>query len=241
MENKKLVVGNLKMYMNKEETVKYLKLVSDIHNPNVVICPTSIYLPYFVGHDYSVGIQNLANTESGAYTGEISATQAYEIGVRYAIIGHSERRRYFHEEDSIISEKIKRAIEVGIRPIFCIGETLDDYNAKQTRQVLERQIIDVCRNLTKEQTTNVIIAYEPVWAIGTGKTPTPEEIDEISSEIKKIVVDNFQISMIPVLYGGSINEANIAGLESITNIDGYLIGKAATTEEFIHLLEVVYL
>lgn len=241
MKNNKLVVGNLKMYMDKEATIRYLNLVSKIENPNVVICPTSIYLPYFVNHGYQVGIQNIATAKFGAYTGEISAMQAKELGVSYALIGHSERREYFHETSDMILEKIKRSLEVGIRPIFCIGEALDDYKNGKTKDVLKDQIREVCEHLTKEQIEHIIFAYEPVWAIGTGITPTKEEIDEIASEIKKIVVENFRISMIPVLYGGSIKEANIANLESITNIDGYLIGKAATTEEFIRLLEVVYI
>lgn len=241
MKNKKLVVGNLKMYMNREEIVRYLKLISKIENPNVVICPTSIYLPYFVHHGYQVGIQNIAATNLGAYTGEVGAAQARELGVTYAIIGHSERRSYFHETSDMILEKIKRSLEAGIRPIFCIGETLEEYKLGKTKDILKEQMAEVCQYLSKEQIEHIVFAYEPIWAIGTGITPKPEEINEIASEIKKIVVDNFRVSMIPVLYGGSIKEANIADLERITNIDGYLIGKAATTEEFIRLLEVVYL
>lgn len=241
MKNKKLVVGNLKMYMNREETTRYLELVSTIENPDVVICPTSIYLPYFVHHGYRVGIQNVAETEMGAYTGEVSARQAKEIGVSYAIIGHSERRSYFHETSNQILNKIKCCLEAGIQPIFCIGETLDQYKEGMTKDILKQQLLEVCANLTEEEMKQIIVAYEPIWAIGTGMTPTPDEIDKIAREIKKIVVDRFQISMVPVLYGGSINKTNIVKLESITNIDGYLIGKAATTEEFIRLLEVVYL
>lgn len=240
MENKKLVVANLKMYLSTSDIATYLKKIASLERQNVIFCPTSIYLPYFVGHGYGVGIQNVAATELGAYTGEVSAIQAAGLGVQYAILGHSERRQYFGETNAQIHQKIIQCLRAKMTPIVCIGETAEEYQKQQTKEVLKQQIIACFRDLPAEAISKVIIAYEPIWAIGTGKIPRNEEITEIASEIKHIVVEKFHCHMIPVLYGGSIKCSNIEQLENIKNIDGYLIGKASTTEEFFRLLEVVY-
>lgn len=240
MENKKLVVANLKMYLSTQDMAIYLKRVASFHNHQLILCPTSIYLPYFVGHGYRVGIQNVATEQLGAYTGEVSAMQAASLGVQYAIVGHSERRQYFGETNDQVHQKIRQCLKAGITPIVCIGETEEQYRKQNTKAVLKQQIIDCFHDLSVETIANVVIAYEPIWAIGTGKIPSNQEITEIATEIKQIVVEKFHCHMIPVLYGGSIKCSNIEQLENIKNIDGYLIGKASTTEEFFRLLEVVY-
>lgn len=240
MENRKLVIANLKMYLSTQDMAHYLKQVASFDYQQLILCPTSIYLPYFVGHGYGVGIQNVASEWLGAYTGEVSAIQAASLGVQYAILGHSERRQYFHETDWQIHQKMRQCLKANITPIICIGETAEQYRKQQTKEVLRQQLFDCFQDLSGEAIAKVIIAYEPIWAIGTGKIPSNQEITEIVAEIKHIVVEKFHCHMIPVLYGGSIKCSNIEQLENIKNIDGYLIGKASTTEEFFRLLEVVY-
>lgn len=240
--DKKLLVGNLKMYMTKNDVDNYLNdLVGHINNDSVVIIPTSIYLPYFLNHDFSVGIQTIATTETGAYTGEVSALQASSLGIKYAIIGHSERRNYFDETNEEIYQKIKNAIKNNIIPIVCIGESLEDYENKKTIDVLKKQIIDCFTGLTDDELEKIIIAYEPIWAIGTGKVPMNEEIQSAVRMIKTQMVDSFHIYEVKVLYGGSVNQSNIEQLEKINNLDGYLVGSAATkASEILKMGEVVY-
>lgn len=239
---KKLLVGNLKMYMTKSDIDNYLNtIVGRINNDSVVLIPTSIYLPYFLNRDFSVGIQNIATTEKGAYTGEVSALQASSLGVQYTIVGHSERREFYNETSEEIYEKIKNAIKNNIIPIVCIGETLKDYENKKTTDFLKQQIIDSFTGLTSDELEKIIIAYEPIWAIGTGKVPTNEEIRVVVRMIKTQMSDLFHINKTLVLYGGSVSEKNIEQLEKINNLDGYLVGSAATKAlEILKMEEVVY-
>ncbi len=239
--DKKLVVANLKMYMNKEDVVNYLQTITATLPKNkVVFCPTSIYIPYFLANGFEVGIQNVAMTTNGAYTGEVSASQARSVGCRYAIIGHSERRMYFGELNEEIGEKLKFAIEEELIPILCVGETLEEKESGKTQDVLKRELVDSLSGLLKEDIEKVIIAYEPIWAIGTGKIPTNDEISKTASFIKEYVQEYFSSNVI-VLYGGSVNSTNIKTLEKVQEIDGYLIGSSATkAEELLKLIEVVY-
>ena len=239
--DKKLLVANLKMYMDKENVVSYLQSISSrIHNENVVLCPTNIYIPYFLSNNFQVGIQNVAVTKNGAYTGEVSSSQASSIGCTYAIIGHSERRLYFGELNEEIGEKLKLSIENNLTPILCIGETLEEKENEATRDVLKRELVDSLSSLEKMDIGKVIIAYEPIWAIGTGKIPTNSEITENTKFIKNYIQEYFH-SNIKVLYGGSVNTSNIEELQEVKTIDGYLIGSSATNaEELLKLIEVVY-
>lgn len=241
MEKDKLIIGNMKMYMTSRDVKEYLQnLTLTTKDNNLVLCPTSIFVPYFLGHQFKVGVQNISATSLGAYTGELSAIQASSLGVTYAIIGHSERRMYFDEINEQIHQKIKHALECNITPVVCIGETLDDYTNKKTLPILKKQIIDCLTGLSLDEIEKIIIAYEPIWAIGTGKIPNNIEIESIVDEIKKILKEVFKSYQNKVLYGGSVSSNNINELEQISNLDGYLIGSASIkVEEMKKILEVV--
>ena len=240
MGSKRIVVGNLKMNFTAEEVSDYLKQINGkIGTNRVVICPTSLYIPYFLKQDYLVGIQNTFVHEEGAYTGEISPKQAASMGVAVTILGHSERRRYFEEKDSLLNEKVKEAIKQNLKVILCIGETIEERNMLRTDKVLKKQIMGGLRNLEKDMFDNVILAYEPVWAIGTGEVPTKKEIEKTVGYIKSVVQDVYDYEDIPVLYGGSVTEKNIKDLVKIENLSGFLVGGASTKpKSFLKIIEV---
>ena len=237
---KKLVVGNLKMNLNFAEIADYLKIVnSKINSPHVVICPTSIYIPYFLNNNYRVGLQNIGWVDSGAYTGEISPKQASSMGISYAIIGHSERRHYFNESDELINQKIIAALKNELRVIVCVGETLEERESLKTESIIKTQVINALKNLKSQQLDEIIVAYEPIWAIGTNRTPSNQEIEKTLDYIKSTVNSYFNYSDIKVLYGGSVNEKNIEELNQIKNVDGYLVGGASTKpDSFFKIIEV---
>lgn len=213
----KLIVCNMKMNQTKDEVINY---INELNGNDIVTIPSSIYIPYYLGN-FKVGIQNVYECDMGAYTGEVSSYQANSLGVEYALIGHSERRKYFNETNELINKKVINSIN-HLKVILCIGESLTDYNNNQTKEVLKHEINTCLKDVNKE----VIIAYEPLWAIGTGLTPSIEEIDNISNFIKDEVNNNY--GYIPtILYGGSVNEKNISAINNIKNIDGFLIGGAS--------------
>ena len=228
------------MNLLASDVSEYLKVFNNYDfNEQVVICPSSIYIPYFLKQSYDVGIQNMFFRNLGAYTGEISPSQASSLGVKYAIIGHSERREYFKESDQDINKKIVEALKYNFRIIFCIGETAEEKNLLKTARVLKRQIMNGLRNLEEKHLDNIIIAYEPVWAIGTNVTPTKKDIEDTVKYIKEIVAEYFNYEDISVLYGGSVNDKNIEELNSIPNISGFLVGGASTdVEKFLKIIEV---
>lgn len=235
----KYIVVNMKMNLTAKEVSNYLKIINDkIFISNVIICPTSIYIPYFLNHDYDVGIQNVYFENDGSYTGEISPLQAKSIGVKFAIIGHSDRR-LMGEDDQIINKKIHKALTNNLKVIFCIGETLEEREMLKTDKVLKQQIIRGLRGLNDKQLSNILIAYEPVWAVGTNVLPTNKEIGDCVSFIREICKAN--LKSIPfILYGGSINEENIKTLNKIKNVDGFLIGSSANdAEKLIKIIEVI--
>ena len=221
----KLVVANFKMSMDTSDVNNYLKDITTLDNKNVVICPTSIYLPYFLKKKFEVGLQNVYKEDLGAYTGEISPKQAYSIGVRYVILGHSERRQYFKETNEFVNEKIKACLKNNLKVILCIGETKEERDLLKTKRILKKQIVSCLKDLKSIQ--NVVIAYEPIWSIGTNITPTNAEIEDAITFIKDVVWELFE-AKIKVLYGGSVNENNIKSLNSINNVDGFLVGGAST-------------
>lgn len=240
MENSKLVVGNMKMNLDANEISEFIK---EFHkqplNDQVIICPTSIYIPYFLKQSYKVGIQNIFFREKGAYTGEISPKQVASLGIKYVLIGHSERRSYFDESDQDINKKIKEALKYKLRVIFCIGETAEEKNLLKTARVLKRQILNGLRNLEEQDLDHVLIAYEPVWAIGTNVTPTNKEIEETIKYIKGIVAQYFSYEDISILYGGSVDEDNIETLNKIENLSGFLVGGSSTdAKKFLKIIEV---
>lgn len=228
MGKNRIVVGNLKMNMMYDDIKSYIgSLKKEVSSENVVICPTSIYLPYFLGNNYSLGVQNTSVASEGAYTGELSPKQAYSMGVKYSIIGHSERRIHFKEDDSLINKKIIEAIKNKLTVILCIGESQSERIMRKTEQIIKRQIINDLQNLDADMFDNVIIAYEPVWAIGSNITPTNQDIIGTTKYIKGAVESLYNYPNIKVIYGGSVNEKNIKELNKIEEIDGFLVGGAS--------------
>ena len=212
------------MYMTYEDVLKYKDNVPN----DVIVCPSSLFIPYFLNHNYQVGVQDISMHDLGSHTGDISAVQAKAMGVNYTIIGHSERRN--KETDDEINKKIKKALENGLKVILCIGENKgEDKFEKLKNQLLTD--LDGISNLE-----NIIIAYEPIWCIGTGITPTNSQIEDTINFIKSIITDNFKNS-VKVLYGGSVDKNNIDTLKKINNVAGFLIGKAST--DWVHLKEIV--
>ena len=223
MENK-LIVGNIKMNMKFGEIYNYLNYFKDINSKNIVICPSYIYIPYFLNYNFSVGSQNVCSYEDGGYTGEISAKQLSSIGVKYTIVGHSERRIKLKESNLDINKKIKSALKANLKVILCIGETKEELDLLKKDIVLKRQIRDALIDI--DDISNIIIAYEPVWSIGTNKIPGNEELISTVKYIKDIIYKSYKKN-IKVLYGGSIKENNILQLKNIEELDGFLIGSAS--------------
>lgn len=233
----KLVVGNIKMNMRFGEIANYLSLFKTINSKNVIICPSYIYIPYFLKYNFEVGSQNVCSYEDGGYTGEISAKQLRSIGVKYTIVGHSERRINLKETDIDINKKIKCALKENLKVILCVGETLEELNLLKKYVVLKKQIRNALYDI--EDLSNVIISYEPVWSIGTNKMPEISEIERTCSFIKQLVFDMFKKN-IKVLYGGSINEKNISKLNKIDILDGFLIGSASINpNQFINIISQI--
>lgn len=234
----KLVIANHKMNMEVKDLNNYLKELEVINNKNVVICPTSIYIPYFLKKGFQVGIQNTFMHPNGAYTGEVSPKQAKSLGVNYTILGHSERRNYLEENDTFINKKVLEALENKLKVVLCIGETLEERNMLKTDKILKRQVINGLRNV--EKIRDVIIAYEPVWAIGTGVVPTNKEISSTISYIKTIIDNLYPSSNVKIIYGGSVTEKNIKELMKIDEVSGFLVGGASlNTKAFLKIIEVV--
>jgi len=240
----KLIVGNFKMNMTLQDIAQYIRYINSINfNPNkneVVICPSYIYIPYLNNNPkFKVGSQDVSINEKGAYTGEVSAMQLKELNTKYSILGHSDRRKCFGETENIINKKIKQCINNNIKPIVCIGESKEERLMMKTEQVLRRSILDLLRNFNKEELNDVIIAYEPIWAIGTGIIPTIKEIEETAYYIKDLVRSAYKVD-IKVLYGGSVNLKDMDKFIGLANVDGYLIGGASIdAEEFAKIVELI--
>ena len=235
---RKVVAGNWKMNKtNKEgvETVKELiTLTKEYTNVDVVIGAPTIMLSDLAaaaaGSNVKIAAQNIYPKDSGAFTGETSPAMLKAIGVEYVILGHSERREYFGETDEFINAKVKAALAHGITPILCVGEKLEEREAGRTAEVNSTQVKGGMAGLTTEEAKKVIIAYEPVWAIGTGKTATPQMAEETHKEIREVVEAMFGAEVAAgtvIQYGGSMNAANAAELMSEPNIDGGLVGGAS--------------
>ena len=186
------------------------------------------------GSNIKIAAENMNAKESGAYTGEVSPLMLKDLGVEYVILGHSERREYYHETDEIINEKVKSALAHDLKPILCFGETLEEREAGTTNDVVKTQITGGLKDVTAAEMANVVLAYEPVWAIGTGKTATPEQAQEVHAFIRGLLTDLYGKEVaenVTVQYGGSMNDANAADLIAQTDIDGGLVGGASLIPE----------
>lgn len=243
MKNRKpLIAGNWKMYKTSDEaaeTAKQLiRSVAAVRDVDMMIAPTFIALEAVYAaiknSPVALGAQNLHWEDQGAYTGEISAPMLKSVGCRYCIIGHSERRQYFGESDETVNKKIKAAIKADLQPVFCVGETEKERESGQTLTLLDKQIKKGLEGLVPEQLDALIIAYEPVWAIGTGKTATDDQAQEVHQFIRSLVKNNFDQTLsdsIRILYGGSVKPDNIASLMAMPDIDGALVGGASLSAE----------
>lgn len=242
-----MVAGNWKMNKNNAEGVETIKeleaLTSEYTNVDIVIGAPAIMLADLVkatkGGNVKVAAQNMHPKEFGAFTGEISPKMLNAIGVEYVILGHSERREYFFESDEFINEKVKAALNHKITPILCIGEKLEERESGKTFEINSRQLKGGMANLTPEEAKKVIIAYEPVWAIGTGKTATPEMAEETHKEIRGVIAEMFGENVADgmiIQYGGSMNADNASELMAKPNIDGGLVGGASLDSKVFALV-----
>ena len=244
---KKVIAGNWKMNMLPNEAIKFIEEFSPLvkeSNNEVILCVPYVDLFYALltaqGTNIKIGAQNMHFEETGAYTGEVSGKMLKSIGVEYVIIGHSERRQYFNETDETVNKKIKKAFEEGLKPIVCVGETLEQREAGETEKVITKQTELALQGLTNEQAENTIIAYEPIWAIGTGKTATAQDannsIKAIRNKISEIYGQNVAERVI-IQYGGSVKGANAKELFEMSDIDGGLVGGASLKpEEFAKIV-----
>ena len=234
-----ILAGNWKMNKTRDEAIHFV-LGVDYKLPkngvDCIICAPAIILRDIVKRAdiLQVGAQNMNENDKGAYTGEISPIMLKDTGVKYVIIGHSERRQYYNETDSIVNAKIKKALEYGLKPIICVGEDLSERDSKLTNNVLERQITKAFEGVTFEDPENVVIAYEPSWAIGTGKTATSEQAEDACRYIREKLKGLYgeEISdRVRILYGGSMKPENVEELVAQPDVDGGLVGGASLSEE----------
>jgi triosephosphate isomerase len=249
---KKIVAGNWKMNLDYNEG---LSLFSEITNmvkdeltgkQEAVICSPFIHLHSLVqmakGYKVSVGAQNAHQAEAGAYTGEVSAKMIKSVGAEYVILGHSERRQYFGETNELLAKKTDMALTHGLKPIFCIGETLQEREANQHFDIIKNQLAEGVFHLTAAQFGQLVIAYEPVWAIGTGLTATAEQAQEVHLFIRKEIAAKYSQQVADdttILYGGSCNPKNAPELFAMSDIDGGLIGGASLkSRDFVDILKV---
>ena len=235
---KNIVAGNWKMNKTNKEAVSFLSelkgLVQGIDNVGIIIGAPFTALSDAVketaGSNVKIAAQNMNPNESGAYTGEVSPLMLKELGVEYVILGHSERREYYGETNEFINEKVKSALNHGLKPILCIGEILEEREAGKTENVVADHLQNGLFNVSVEELKNVVIAYEPVWAIGTGKTATPQQAELVHNFIRELLIDMYgkeAAENVTIQYGGSMKPDNAKELISQTNIDGGLIGGAS--------------
>jgi triosephosphate isomerase len=231
---KPIIAGNWKMYKTLTEAVDFVKKlkpeVADVHDKTILICPPFPVLKdvcdVAADSNIAVGGQNLYWEDEGAFTGEVSGPMLKAVGCKYVIIGHSERRQYFGETDQTVNKKIFAAIKHNLMPIVCVGETLEQREKGETFKIIERQIKDGLHSLDIGHWSLVIIAYEPVWAIGTGKTATPEQAQEVHAFIRGLLPKEVA-QEVRILYGGSVKPENVKELMAQPDIDGGLVGGAS--------------
>ena len=243
---KPMLAGNWKMNKTRDEALQFILQVNEnvpaVELVDTVVCAPAIILRDLVkrqGEFLRIGAQNMHEKESGAYTGEISALMLETTGVEYVILGHSERRQYFNETDSAVNAKTIQALKHGLKPIVCVGETLEEKEAGNTNAVLETQTVGALTGVDMSNPENVIIAYEPVWAIGTGKSASSQDANDGCAFIRSVLAKMFGAEVaekVRILYGGSVKPATVNELFAESDIDGFLVGGAALkADDFLTL------
>jgi triosephosphate isomerase len=233
-----LIAGNWKMNLDRAAAVALADDVVDgaekFSQVDVVLCPPFVYLDavmeQLVGSSVALSAQDMTDQANGAFTGEISAAMLLDLGCRYVILGHSERRQLFGETDEAVNRKTKAALAAGLIPIVCVGELLDQRESGKTAEVIARQFTGSLAGLSADQIETVVIAYEPVWAIGTGKVATPAQAQEVHSDLRKLLATHYNAAVaqrVRIQYGGSVKPSNAAELLSEPDIDGALVGGAS--------------
>ncbi len=232
-----LIAGNWKMNLNRAESLALARGIaqgSGSLSAELLVCPPFVYLDcvrgVLDGSSVRLGAQNVYHQPSGAFTGEISTSMLVDVGCRYVILGHSERRHVMGETDELIKAKVNAAMAAGLTPILCVGELLEEREAGRTEEVCQRQMNAVLDGMSEEQASGLVVAYEPVWAIGTGKTATPDQAQSVHADLRNLLTQRYNAGLsqsIRILYGGSVKPANAADLLAQPDIDGALVGGAS--------------
>ncbi len=246
---KPIIAGNWKMHKTMEEAVDFAEKVKGLVPSNAqvdtVICAPFLFLDRLVkevsGYNVKIGAQTMHYEEKGAYTGEVSPAALKGIAVSYVIIGHSERREFYNETDESVNKKVLSAFRNGLLPIVCVGESLEQWENGETNEHVGSQVKKALQGLTEEQVKDLIIAYEPIWAIGTGKSSTADDADKVCKHIRQVIENSFSkeaADSVRIQYGGSVKPENIRTFLSQPNIDGALVGGASLDpDSFLELLE----
>ncbi|QDU60653.1 Triosephosphate isomerase [Planctomycetes bacterium Pan216] len=253
-DRRPFIAGNWKMNLVREEGERLVRdlihSVGEVKETDIAVCPPFPYLSdlhdVLVGSNVALGAQNMSFEAKGAFTGEVSSSMLLDVGCKYVILGHSERRELYGEDDEAVNRKVKAAVDAGLKPIVCVGERLEQHEAGQSRDVCSTQLRGAFVGIPPEQFRQVTIAYEPVWAIGTGRVATPEHAEEIHGHIRERLTDAFGADLAlqtRILYGGSVKPSNAEGLLSQPNVDGALVGGASLKADdfagIIHAAEKV--
>lgn len=250
MERRTIIAGNWKMYKSHSEAISLVKDllagIGGIGTREVALFVPAPYARDVVvqcnGTPIDVGMQNMYFEKEGAFTGEVSPLMVKDCGCRYILIGHSERRHVFHENDADVNRKVLAALAHGLDPMICVGELLDERESGRTNAVVKTQVEAALAGVSAEQMKKIVIAYEPVWAIGTGKVATPEIAEEVHAYIRHLVSDLYGSAVsaaLPILYGGSVKPDNVSGLFAKSNIDGFLVGGASLkADTFLPIIRV---
>lgn len=244
---KKVIAGNWKMNMLPDETIKMIEELTPAvksAQSEVILCVPFTDLFYALltaqNTNIKIGAQNMHWEENGAYTGEVSAQMLKSIGVEYVILGHSERRQYFNETDETVNKKLKKAFEVGLKPIVCVGETLEERESGKAIEIVTNQVRKALEGISNVQVTQTIIAYEPIWAIGTGKTATSDDANDMIKNIRQEIANLYgqmTAQRVIIQYGGSVKSSNSKELFATSDIDGALVGGASLkAEEFAKIV-----
>ncbi|MCD4742471.1 MAG: triose-phosphate isomerase [Desulfobacteraceae bacterium] len=248
MNRTPLIAGNWKMYKTGSEAVetaeKLAKLSTGIISTDIMIAPTYLSLPLvtqkLLGTNVKVGAQNLYFEKEGAYTGEVSAEMIKDTGAEYVIIGHSERRQFFGETDKSVCKKIKAATEASLIPVLCIGESEKERDGKNTFSILDKQVKNGLKDFVSDDLKTLVLAYEPIWAIGTGKTASADQVEEVHKYLRSLIGQLFSADFaknIRILYGGSVKPENVKKLMAIEDVDGALVGGASLDpDKFIKII-----